>query len=236
MKKQRSSVNSNKNNSNNSNINKDLIQKRNEKKILEAKTDNHKKYIKSIIQNDITICIGPAGSGKSYIAAGMFAQYLDSGKYTQIIATRPLVCAGKDIGALPGEIGDKIAPYLKPIEENIRAFLGFNNYGQYFNQKMIRYEPLEVMRGATYNDSLMILDEAQNCTLEQIKMFMTRMGSNSKVIINGDIRQTDIKNRNGLDTIIDKLTGIDGIGVCFLTYDDIQRNGIIAKILKALEE
>ncbi len=230
MKKKRSS------HSNHKNKKQLEQQKRNEPKVLEAKTENHRIYIRSIVENDVTICVGPAGSGKSYIAAGMFAQYLDSGSYEQIIATRPLVCSGRDIGSLPGELGDKIAPYLKPIEENIRTFLGFANYGQYFNQKMIRYEPLEVMRGATFNDSLMILDEAQNCTLEQIKMFITRMGHNSKVIINGDIKQTDIKNKNGLEAIINKLETVEGVGLCFLTHEDIQRNGLIAKILKALEE
>jgi phosphate starvation-inducible PhoH-like protein len=211
-------------------------EKRNSIKIVEAKTENHKEYIKSITNNDITVCIGPAGSGKSYIAAGLFAQYLHSKKYAQIIATRPLVCSGKDIGSLPGEMNEKIAPYLKPMEENIKSFLGPVNYGFHFNEGRIRYEPLELMRGATFNDSLMILDEAQNCTLEQIKMFITRMGNNSKIIINGDIKQTDIKNLNGLNVILNKLSGIEGIGICKLTIDDIQRNGILGKVLKALEE
>lgn len=205
-------------------------------KTVEAKTENHKEYIKSILSNDITICVGPAGSGKSYIAAGLFAQFLHSGRYDQIIATRPLVCAGKDIGSLPGEMDDKIAPYLKPIEQNIKNFLGIYNYGQYFNERRIRYEPLEVMRGATFDNSLMILDEAQNCTLDQIKMFLTRMGDNSKIIVNGDVKQTDIREMNGLNTILNKLSDIEGIGICKLTYNDIQRNGLIGKILQALEE
>jgi phosphate starvation-inducible PhoH-like protein len=205
-------------------------------KQLEAKTENHKEYIRSILDNDITVCIGPAGCGKSYIVAGVFSQLLHSGKYDQIIATRPLVCAGKDIGSLPGEMDDKIAPYLKPIEQNIKNFLGIYNYGQYFNEKRIRYEPLEVMRGATFDNSLMILDEAQNCTLEQIKMFITRMGENSKVVVNGDIKQTDIRDLNGLITVVEKLANIEGVGICRLTINDIQRNGILAKILKALEE
>lgn len=211
-------------------------QQRNEPKTLEAKTDNHKQYIKSILSNDITICVGPAGSGKSYISAGMFSQFLREGKYDQIIATRPLVCSGKDIGSLPGEMNEKIAPYLKPIEENFKYFLGFSNYGQLLNDRRIRYEPLEVMRGSTFHNSLMILDEAQNCTVDQIKMFITRMGDNSKVIVNGDIKQTDIRDLNGLSIVIDKLNSIQGIGICRLNYDDIQRNGIIGRVLKALEE
>lgn len=205
-------------------------------KYVEAKTENHKYYIKSLYENDVTICVGPAGSGKSFIPAGVFANLLHEGRYDQIIATRPLVCSGKDIGSLPGEMNDKIAPYLKPIEENIKYFLGMWNYGQYFNEKRIRYEPLEIMRGATFNNSLMILDEAQNCTLDQIKMFITRMGENSKVVVNGDIRQTDISIHNGLDLVIEKLSTIEEIGICRLNYSDIQRHGLIGKILQVLEE
>lgn len=205
-------------------------------KPVTAKTDNHHDYIMSIINNPITICVGPAGSGKSYISAGMFANFLHEGSYDKIIATRPLVCSGKELGSLPGEMNEKIAPYLKPIEENIKNFLGQANYGLHYNDGKIRYEPLEVMRGATFDYSCMILDEAQNCTLDQLKMFITRMGKDSKVIINGDINQTDLRSRSGLETLIRKVGNIEGVGVCYLTYDDIQRNGIIGEILKALEE
>jgi phosphate starvation-inducible PhoH-like protein len=205
-------------------------------KTVEAKTANHQNYIDSILNNDITICVGPAGCGKSYISAGLFAQFLHSGNYNQIIATRPLVAAGKDIGAVPGELKEKIAPYFKPLEENIKDFFGPIYYGKYFNEERIRYEPLELMRGATFHNSLMILDEAQNCTLEQIKMFITRMGKNSKVIVNGDIKQHDIKKMTGLSTILSKLSSIEGIGICRLTKDDIQRNGILGRVLDALEE
>lgn len=227
-----------KNRSKTQRVNKKQVQqeKRGSIKIVEAKTENQKEYIKSILDNEITVCAGPAGSGKSYIPAGLFAQLLHSGKYTQIIATRPLVCTGKDIGSLPGEMNEKIAPYLKPIEENFKNFLGPINYGRHFNDGRIRYEPLELMRGATFSNSLMILDEAQNCTLDQIKMFITRMGDNSKVVINGDLKQTDIRGLNGLNIVMSKLSSINGIGICRLTIEDIQRNGILGQVLKALEE
>ena len=205
-------------------------------KPVNAKTDNHHDYIMSIINNPITICVGPAGSGKSYISAGVFANFLHEESFDQLIATRPLVCSGKDLGSLPGEMNEKIAPYLKPIEENIKSFLGQANYGLHFNNGKIRYEPLEVMRGATFDYSCMILDEAQNCTLDQLKMFITRMGINSKIVINGDINQTDLRSRSGLETLIRKVEDIEGVGVCYLTHDDIQRNGIIGEILRALEE
>ena len=121
------------------------------------------------------------------------------------------------------------------MEENLKFFLGRDKFGMYFNQRRIRFEPLETMRGSTFHDSYMILDEAQNCTIEQIKMFVTRMGKHSKVLINGDNKQTDIFKYSGLDTCVEKLSNIPGVGICKLEYHDIQRNGIIGAVLYALE-
>ena len=202
---------------------------------LEAKTENQKDYIISIIENDIVFCSGPAGSGKSYIAAGIAANHLHKGEIENIIITRPLVCTGKDIGSLPGEMGEKIAPYLLPMKENFKHFLGRNYYGHYSNGGQIQYKPLEVMRGSTFHNSYMILDEAQNCTEDQIKMFVSRMGKNSKVLINGDIEQNDLRGRSGLSYCMNKLSNLEGIGICKLDYRDIQRNGIIGRFLRALE-
>ena len=203
---------------------------------ITAKTINQKDYIRDIVENDVVFCTGPSGSGKSYIAAGIAANHIYRDEVEQIIVTRPLVCAGKDIGSLPGELDEKIKPSLLPMEENLKHFLGRDYYGKLFNEGRIRYEPLEVMRGATFNDAYMILDEAQNCTLDQIKMFITRMGDNSKVLINGDIRQTDIRKFSGLLDCIDRLEDVEGVGVSRLYYEDIQRNGIIGRVLEALEE
>jgi len=203
--------------------------------ILEAQTPNQKEYIIDIIENDIIFCSGPSGSGKSYIAAGIASHHLHEGRIERIIVTRPLVCAGKDIGSLPGELGEKIAPYLLPMQENIKHFLGRALYGYYANNRQIEFKPLEMMRGATFHDSYMILDEAQNCTIDQIKMFITRMGQNSKVLINGDTNQTDLRGHSGLAYVMNKLENIDGVGNCKLTFEDIQRNGIIGDVLNALE-
>ncbi len=203
---------------------------------LEAKTENQKKYIRSIIENEIIFCTGPSGSGKSFIASGIAAQQLLKDEIDTIIVTRPLVCTGKDIGSLPGELNDKIKPYLQPMEENLKYFLGRDKFGLYFNTRRIRFEPLETMRGATFHNSFMILDEAQNCTLDQIKMFITRMGQFSKVIINGDNKQTDIDRYSGLDTCVQKLSNVTGVGICRLEYNDIQRNGILGAVLYALEK
>lgn len=202
---------------------------------LEAKTHNQREYIRAIVENEIIFCSGPAGCGKSFIAAGIAANHLHAGTIQQVIITRPLVCTGKDIGSLPGEMNEKIAPYLLPMEENLRFFLGQAYYGHYFNEKQIQYRPLEVMRGATFHDAYMILDEAQNCTEDQIKMFVSRMGQNSKVLINGDVNQDDLRGRSGLAKCMEKLRDIEGIAICELGYEDIQRNGIIGRFLRALE-
>ena len=209
---------------------------RNNFKQVEARTENQKDYIRAIVENDVIICVGPAGAGKSFVAAGISAQHIVQKRVEQIIVTRPLVCAGKDIGALPGDVGEKIKPYLTPMEESLRYFLGQSHYGLYANERRKRFEPLEVMRGATFHNSYMILDEAQNCTLEQIKMFITRMGEDSKVIINGDIKQTDIRGLSGLQTCIERLKCVDSVATIELTNEDIQRNSIIGEILDALED
>lgn len=203
--------------------------------VLEAKTENQRNYIRSIIENDVTFCTGPSGTGKSFIAAGIAASKLLKDEVETIIVTRPLVCTGKDIGSLPGELNDKIKPYLAPMEENLKYFLGRDKFGLYFNTRRIRFEPLETMRGATFHNSYMILDEAQNCTMEQIKMFITRMGDHAKVIINGDTKQTDLYRDSGLYYCIEKLNQVQGVGICSLGYNDIQRNGILGRILNALE-
>jgi phosphate starvation-inducible PhoH-like protein len=204
---------------------------------LEAKTPNQKDYIRAIIENDVVICSGPSGSGKSFIAAGMAAHSLhrNDNEIEKIIVTRPLVCSGKEIGSLPGEMDEKIAPYLLPMKENLHFFLSQAWYGHYSNIGAIQYRPLEVMRGSTFNNAYMILDEAQNCTVDQIKMFISRMGKNSKVLINGDINQDDLRGRSGLEFCMNKLERIEGVACCHLGYEDIQRHDLIGRILNALE-
>ena len=203
---------------------------------LEAKTDNQKDYIRTIIENDVIFCSGPSGSGKSFVASGVASEHLHAKKIEKIIVTRPLVCAGKDVGSLPGELFEKIAPYQGPVQENLKYFLTQAYYGLYSNEGKICYAPLETMRGATFHNAYMLLDEAQNCTFDQIKMFITRMGQNSKVLINGDVDQTDLRGKSGLQECIRRLSPVEGVGVCELNYSDIQRNGLLGRILQALEE
>ena len=205
-------------------------------KTVASKTENQKNYIRGIIENNIIFCSGPAGSGKSYIAAGIACEHLYRGDIEKVIITRPLVCTGKDIGSLPGELQEKINPYLVPMRENLKHFLGSWNYNKYYSEGRIAFEPLEMMRGRTFHETYMILDEAQNCTFDQIKMFITRMGQGSKVLINGDIKQTDLtRGRSGLESCIHKLRNIDGVAICELDHSDIQRNDLIAKVLRVLE-
>jgi phosphate starvation-inducible PhoH-like protein len=204
---------------------------------LSCKTENQKKYVRSIIENDITFCTGISGTGKTFVAAGLASEKLFNGEIAKIVVTRPLVCTGKDIGALPGEIDEKVMPYLAPLEENFKFFLN-DMYRECFREGQIVYKPLELMRGATFNSSIMILDEAQNCSIEQIKMFITRIGQGSKVIVNGDLNQTDLR-RDGASALtycINKLKDVKGVGVVNFTAADIQRNGIIGRVLNALEQ
>jgi phosphate starvation-inducible PhoH-like protein len=203
---------------------------------LTARGKNQKKYILSIVNNDITFCFGPSGSGKSFCAAGIAVEHLLHERTKHIVVTRPLVSSGKALGSFPGEIEDKVRPYMKPMEENLRHFLGGDTFNKMLDDGTIRFEPLELMRGASFHNAYMILDEGQNCNIEQIKMFITRIGENSKVIINGDIKQTDLRGNSGLHTCVNKLRDIDGVGVCELNYNDIQRNPIIKSILAAIED
>lgn len=203
---------------------------------VSAKTPNQKNYISNILNKEIVFCTGPSGCGKTFIAAGMAAEMLHKGHVRQIVVTRPLVCSGKDVGSLPGELIEKINPYTIPVQESIKFFLGESWYKFYSEDGKIRFEPLELMRGCTFHESIMILDEAQNCTLDQIKMFVTRMGEGTTVVVNGDIKQTDLRNKSGLDLCISKVEHLEEIAVCRLDYNDIQRNGIISKFLMAIED
>ena len=206
-------------------------------KTLKPKTQNQANYIRAMIESDITICNGPAGSGKTAVAVGLACQYLQEGQVNKIVVTSPVVEAGKGLGYLPGNFDEKIHPYLIPIIEEMNLYLSREKVGTYKNDNIIEICPLEYMRGRNFHQCFMILDEAQNATYEQMKMFATRMGRQSKCIINGDIDQSDlpVNLRGGLEHWCNALAEIEGVSVIELTYSDIIRNEIIAKILSALE-
>ena len=217
-----------------SSSNNTIIQRR---KKLKAKTDNQELYIDSMQDSDVTFCSGPAGSGKTSVSVGLACEYLMEEKVKRIIITRPVVESGRGLGHLPGTLVEKINPYLVPILEEMNMYLTKARVENFREEGIIELCPLEYMRGRNFHDCFMILDEAQNATFEQIKMFVTRIGRNSKAVINGDLKQSDLGHQSGgLLTCMDELYDIDGVSVCELDYCDIIRSDIVAKILRKLHE
>lgn len=207
------------------------------KKVLIPKTKNQADYMRCVIENDVTLCTGPAGSGKSCIATGLACDFLIRGDVEKIIITRPVIESGKGLGYLPGTMLEKMNPYMIPIIEEMKQYLGDATVGACRAQNVIEICPLEYMRGRNFHNTFMILDEAQNCTFEQIKMFITRVGVGSKVIINGDTDQSDLPEytKGGLSRFMNCLKNVDGLAICELDSTDIVRNGIIPRILEKLK-
>ena len=206
------------------------------RKTLKPKTDNQADYIRAMVDSDVTLCAGPAGTGKTAVAVGLACEYILEKKVDKIIITRPVVEAGRGLGFLPGTFAEKIHPYLVPVLEEMNLYLRPDKVNSLRSMTLIEICPLEYMRGRNFHNSFMILDEAQNCTHEQIKMFLTRIGRNSKAVINGDIDQSDLpyNARGGLEYCLDRLEDVEGVGICELTSADIVRNDVIARILSKL--
>jgi len=209
---------------------------REQRKKLKPKSKNQEEYIRSIAESDVTFCTGPAGSGKTAVAVGLACEYLLEKKVEKIILTRPVVESGsRGLGFLPGTMNEKIQPWLVPIIEEMNLYLTKDTVNCFRSSNTIELCPLEYMRGRNFHNSFMILDEAQNATFDQIKMFITRIGRDSKATLNGDLDQTDlIQHQSGLEYCIDKLDRLDGVGICTLGTEDIIRNTIISKILERL--
>ena len=209
---------------------------REQRKKLKPKTKNQEGYIRSIAESDVTFCTGPAGSGKTAVAVGLACEYLLEKKVEKIILTRPIVeSGGRGLGFLPGTMNEKIQPWLVPVIEEMNLYLTKDTVNSFRSANKIELCPLEYMRGRNFHNSFMILDEAQNATFEQIKMFLTRIGRESKATINGDLDQTDlIQHQSGLAYCVDKLDQLDGVGICRLSSEDIIRHTIISKILERL--
>jgi len=189
-----------------------------------------------MIDSDVILCSGPPGSGKTAVAVGMACQYLLQKQVDKIVIARPTVEVGKGLGYLPGTIGAKIQPYLVPVLEEMGKYFPPDAINSFRGDHTIELCPLEYMRGRNFHHSFMILDEAQNATFEQLKMFITRMGRGSKAVLNGDLQQSDLDPymRGGFKTCIDKLNNVEGISICTLGNRDIIRNDIIARILNKL--
>ena len=208
-----------------------------ERMVVRPKSLNQQNYIISMVENDITFCTGPAGSGKSSVAVGLACNWLQDNKVSRIIITRPTVEAGRGLGHLPGDKDEKLLPYVMPVLEEMNKYLGREMVRKLKEAEIIEICPLEYMRGRNFHNCFMILDEAQNATYEQIKMFMTRIGIGSRAIINGDADQADLPERfrGGMVDIMHKLDGLQGVGVCELDASDIVRNPIIGRILERLK-
>ncbi len=207
------------------------------RKSLKAKTNNQQIYIDEMVDADVIFCSGPAGSGKTSVAVGLASEYLMEERVKKIIITRPVVESGRGLGHLPGTLIEKINPYLVPIIEEMNMYLTPSRVENMRENGTIELCPLEYMRGRNFHECFMILDEAQNATFEQIKMFITRIGRNSKAVINGDLRQSDLGNTSGgLEKCMDTLELVEGVAVCELDYSDIIRSDVVARILKTLHE
>ncbi len=207
-------------------------------KSIYPKTIGQKKYIDLIKNNDITFGIGPAGTGKTYLAVAYASQMLKNKMYDRIILTRPAVEAGESLGFLPGDLKDKVDPYLRPIYDVLFEIFGYESYQKLIEKNIIEIAPLAYMRGRTLEKSVIVLDEAQNTTVEQMKMFITRLGFSSKMIITGDNTQTDLskKQTSGLMHARKILFKTDGIGFCDLNKIDVVRHPLVRRVIEAYEK
>lgn len=204
---------------------------------IKPRGDNQQQYIRNILQNDINFGIGPAGTGKTYLAVAAAVAALDSEQVRRIILVRPAVEAGEKLGFLPGDLSDKINPYLRPLYDALYEMLGFDRVIKLIDRHVIEVAPLAYMRGRTLNHSFIILDESQNTTREQMKMFLTRIGFGSKAVITGDHTQVDLPRgtESGLRHVMRVLDGIDGIGFTYFASKDVVRHTLVQKIVEAYD-
>lgn len=204
---------------------------------LKPRSENQKAYIRTIHESCITFCQGVAGSGKTHIAIGLALKYLLEDKVKKIIVTRPVVESGEKIGYLPGTAEEKLHPYLLPILDEINYFIPISQFVTLKLNNKIEIVPLGLMRGRNFHNAFIVADECQNASYDQIKMLLTRLGTNSKMVLTGDVSQSDLQKhmRGGFYTMTQVLAGIDGIGVSQLDCSDIVRNPIIGKILSQLD-
>ena len=207
-------------------------------KPIKPKTLGQKRYVDAIKANTVTLGIGPAGTGKTYLAVAAAVAAFRAGQINRIILTRPAVEAGERLGFLPGDLQSKVDPYLRPLYDALFDMLGPETYNKYLERGSIEVAPLAYMRGRTLDDSFIILDEAQNTSREQMKMFLTRMGFGSKVVITGDVTQIDLPadKVSGLREATRVLNGVEDIAICRLSGADVVRHVIVQRIIKAYEE
>ena len=207
------------------------------KRIVQPRSVNQRKYMEAIEQNDMTFGVGPAGTGKTYLAVAMAVAALNAKKVSRIVLVRPAVEAGERLGFLPGTLQDKVDPYLRPLYDALYDLLEPEKVDKMLEKNIIEVAPLAFMRGRTLNDAFIIMDEAQNTTVEQMKMFLTRLGNNSKAVITGDITQIDLPNprKCGLVDAINVLDGVEGIEFCHFADVDVVRHVLVQRIVRAYD-
>jgi phosphate starvation-inducible PhoH-like protein len=207
-------------------------------KYLRPRTDGQGRYVQAMRQNDVVLCVGPAGTGKTYLAVGWAVTLLKSGAVKKIVLVRPAVEAGERLGFLPGDLKEKINPYLRPLFDSLADLLDPGTVEKYMEGEVIEIVPLAYMRGRTLSNACMILDEGQNATVAQMKMFLTRMGFNSKIVVTGDMTQVDLPRtiKSGLADAVHRLKDIEGIATIHLADSDIVRNPLVSRIVNAYED
>ena len=208
------------------------------RKHINIRSTNQQKYVNAIIENDAVFAIGPAGTGKTYLAVARAVEALESSNIKRIVLVRPAVEAGEKLGFLPGDLSEKVDPYLRPIYDALYEFIGFERVNRLIEKQVIEVAPLAFMRGRTLNEAYIILDEAQNTTIPQMKMFLTRMGFGSKMVITGDITQIDlpVPNQSGLIDAIKILHNIENIAFCNFDAHDVVRHQLVKKIVSAYDQ
>lgn len=206
--------------------------------VIKPRNPNQSQYVANIVNHDITFGVGPAGTGKTYLAVACAVDALERQEIRRILLTRPAVEAGEKLGFLPGDLSQKVDPYLRPLYDALFEMLGFEKVEKLIERNVIEVAPLAYMRGRTLNDAFIILDESQNTTVEQMKMFLTRIGFNSKAVITGDITQVDLPRgvRSGLRNSIDVLKDVSDISFNFFNANDVVRHPVVARIVMAYEQ
>jgi len=207
------------------------------KRTVQPRSTNQRKYLEAIEQNDMVFGVGPAGTGKTYLAVAMAVAAMNAKKVSRIVLVRPAVEAGERLGFLPGTLQDKVDPYLRPLYDALYDLLEPEKVDKMLERNVIEVAPLAFMRGRTLNDAFIIMDEAQNTTVEQMKMFLTRLGNNSKAVITGDITQIDLPNprKSGMLDAINVLDGVEGIQFCHFEDGDVVRHALVQRIVRAYE-